>query len=331
MKFSLIVVALWLLSSTTLAAEPVAIAVHGGAGTILPENLTAADEKAIRHALAKALEAGHQLLEAGSSAEDAVVAAITILEDSPHFNAGHGAVFTHEGNHELDASIMRGRDRNAGAVSGVRNVRNPILLAQRVMTESRHVILSGSGADEFALQQSLDVVPNQYFSTPRRRAQLEQAKARTSARIPLPQSFQFGTVGAVALDRNGNLAAGTSTGGMTNKRFGRIGDSPIVGAGTYADNETCAVSATGHGEYFIRAVVAHDIAAEMRYAGKSVRTAADSVINQKLVEFGGSGGVIAIDATGQIAMPHNTPGMYRGSITPDGQLTTAIYADETAK
>jgi beta-aspartyl-peptidase (threonine type) len=260
---------------------------------------------------------------------DAVEAAIVVLEDSPLFNAGHGAVFNSQGTNELDAAVMDGQSRNAGAVTGVRHIKNPILLARRVMNESPHVMLAGSGAEEFALSQGFDLVPGDYFHTDYRWQQLERARSPQTFRNELPQpEYRFGTVGAVALDREGNVAAGTSTGGMTNKRFGRIGDVPVIGAGTYADNETCAVSATGHGEYFIRAVVGHDIAAQIRYAGKSLQEAAEDVVLRKLVAMEGGGGIISINRRGEISMVHNTPGMYRGSIDTNGRLSTAIFKDE---
>lgn len=309
--------------------SPIAIAIHGGAGTMIRADISAEKEKAIRETLSKALEAGHARLEAGESAADAVEAAILVLEDSPLFNAGHGAVFNSQGGHELDAAIMDGNSRNAGAVTGVRHIRNPILLARRVMTDSPHVMLAGAGAEEFAISQGFDLVDEDYFSTEYRRQQLERARAQTMSLDELPpMEFRFGTVGAVALDRDGNIAAGTSTGGMTNKRFGRIGDVPVIGAGTYADNDTCAVSATGHGEYFIRSVVAHDIAALIRYTDSSLQAAVDEVVHKKLVELGGTGGVISINRQGEIAMEHNTPGMYRGSIDTSGRLSTAIYKDD---
>lgn len=308
---------------------PVAIAIHGGAGTMNRADLSEAKEKAIRDTLSRALLAGHARLEQGASAVDAVEAAIVVLEDSPHFNAGYGAVFNSQGGHELDAAIMDGSSRNAGAITGVSHVRNPILLARRVMTGSPHVMLAGAGAEEFAVAEGFELVDEDYFSTDYRRQQLERARARQTTLNELPPpEYRFGTVGAVALDRHGNIAAGTSTGGMTNKRFGRIGDVPIIGAGTYAENDTCAVSATGHGEYFIRSVVAHDIAALMRYADKSLQSAVEEVVLDKLVDFGGSGGVISINREGDIAMEHNTPGMYRGSIDTSGNLSTAIFKDE---
>lgn len=310
-------------------SAPVAIAIHGGAGTMNRADLSEAKERAIRETLGRALQAGHARLARGESAVEAVEAAIVVLEDSPLFNAGHGAVFNSQGGHELDAAIMDGSSRNAGAITGVSRVRNPILLAHRVMTNSPHVMLAGAGAEEFAISEGFELVDEGYFSTEFRRQQLERARAHQTSlnELPLPE-FRLGTVGAVALDRHGNIAAGTSTGGMTNKRFGRIGDVPVIGAGTYADNDTCAVSATGHGEYFIRSVVAHDIAAMIRYADFSLQDAVDEVVLKKLVQMDGSGGVISINRQGDIVMEHNTPGMYRGSIDVSGKLSTAIYKDD---
>jgi len=309
--------------------QPVAIAIHGGAGTMSRESLSEDQEKAIRETLRRALTAGHARLIDGATAMDAVEAAIVVLEDSPLFNAGHGAVFNSQGSNELDAAVMDGQSRNAGAVTGVRHIKNPIVLARRVMNDSPHVMLAGSGAEEFALAQGFDLVPGDYFYTEYRWRQFERSRERQTSRNELPPpEFRFGTVGAVAVDRDGNVAAGTSTGGMTNKRFGRIGDVPVIGAGTYADNDTCAVSATGHGEYFIRAVVGHDIAAQIRYAGRSLQAAAEDVVLRKLVNMGGTGGIISINRRGNISMVHNTPGMYRGSIDTAGRLSTAIYKDE---
>lgn len=332
---------------------PVAIVIHGGAGTILPENMTDETEMQYRDALTQALQTGHKILEDGGSSMDAVVQTLMVLEDSPLFNAGKGAVFTSEGTVELDASIMDGATRNAGALTGVTNVRNPIQLARAILEHSRHVMMSGAGAEAFAKEQGFEDTPNEYFYTERRREALRRAQSREESPTgdagdamhfdekrtdetpldddPRAEPNKFGTVGAVALDRNGDIAAGTSTGGMTNKRFGRVGDSPIIGAGTYAHNETCGVSATGHGEYFIRGAVAHDIAARMRYGGMSLKEAADSVVMEELpgIGEGGSGGVIALDADGNIAMPFNTPGMYRGYVDTDGNLVVQIYgADE---
>ena len=310
-------------------ASPIAIAIHGGAGTMNRADLSEEKETAIRETLSRALQAGHVRLANGDAALDAVEAAIVVLEDSPLFNAGHGAVFNSQGGHGLDAAIMDGSTRNAGAITGVSHIRNPILLARQVMTGSPHVMLAGAGAEEFAIAQGFALVDEEYFSTEFRRQQLERARDKQTSLDELPPpEFRFGTVGAVALDQDGNIAAGTSTGGMTNKRFGRIGDVPVIGAGTYADNDTCAVSATGHGEYFIRSVVAHDIASLIRYADASLQDAVEDVVLKKLVDIGGTGGVISINRQGDIAMEHNTPGMYRGSIDTSGELSTAVYKDE---
>lgn len=308
------------------------LVIHGGAGTIDREDLDPATETAIRADLEAALAAGYALLDGGGEALDAVTAAITLLEDSPYFNAGKGAVYTAKETHELDSSIMDGRDLSAGAVAAVTNVRHPILLARRVLTDTPHVMLAGPGADEFARSTGLELVDNDYFDTDYRLGQLRRAQHKAQQKgaryDPLEFDNKFGTVGAAALDRNGNLAAGTSTGGMTNKRFGRVGDSPVVGAGTYANNASCAVSATGHGEYFIRNVVAYDICARMEYTGVTLAEAADQVVMQRLVERGGSGGIIAIDAKGNIALPFNTSGMYRGYRLANGVSGVAIFGDE---
>lgn len=317
------------------AAEPdgVAIVIHGGAGTITRSSLTPELEAEYRAALEEALSAGHLVLRNGGSSLDAVVAAVTVMEDSPLFNAGKGAVFTHEGTNELDASIMNGATLEAGAVAGVKRVKNPITLARAVMEKSPHVMMTGDGAETFAKEHEIELVDPSYFFTQRRWDALQRVKER-EAGVELTaqadsdyEDRKFGTVGAVALDIHGNLAAATSTGGMTNKRFGRVGDSPIIGAGTYADNRSCAVSATGHGEYFIRAAVAHDICARMRYAGLSLEEAANQVVMEDLVELGGDGGVIALDRQGNIAMPFNTEGMYRGSIDKNGTMVIKIYRD----
>ncbi|GIV62114.1 MAG: isoaspartyl peptidase/L-asparaginase [Rhodothermaceae bacterium] len=323
--------------SVARAAGPTfALAIHGGAGTIRQRDMTPEQEARYRAVLEQALRAGHRILAEGGTSLDAVVAAVTVLEDSPLFNAGKGAVFTHEGTVELDAAIMDGATRNAGAVAGVKHIRNPILLARRVMEASPHVLMIGEGAEAFAREQGFEMVPNEYFYTDRRRAQLEQIRAREDdlgRAVPAgetlsPGADKFGTVGAVALDQAGNLAAATSTGGMANKRFGRVGDVPVIGAGTYADNATCAVSATGHGEYFIRGVVAHDIAAMMAYGGATLETAARTVIMEKLTAMGGTGGVIALDRQGNLAMPFNTEGMYRGHIDAAGNVTIGIYGTD---
>lgn len=305
--------------------RPIAIAIHGGAGTITRDQMTSSREQAYRAALSAAVEAGHRILADGGSSLDAVTEAVRLLEDSPLFNAGKGAVFTHDGRNELDAAIMDGATLNAGAVAGLHHVRNPIRLARAVMDESPHVFMVGDGAEEFALEQGITLVPRGYFYTEERWQKLQDA--REAERAALPQPDKFGTVGAVALDRAGNLAAATSTGGLTNKRYGRIGDVPVIGAGTYANNAACAISATGDGEYFIRSVVAHDIAALMMYAGKTLEQAAQEVVGAKLVELGGGGGVIGVDRAGNVSMVLNTPGMYRASIDADGLKTVRIYAD----
>lgn len=289
--------------------KPVLV-IHGGAGTIVKENMTAEREKAYRLAIRNALTAGYAVLDSGGSSIDAVVTAITLLEDNPLFNAGKGAVFTHSGTIELDASIMDGSTLAAGAVAGLTTVRNPIRAAFAVMTASPHVMLVGAGAEEFAREQGLDLVDPAYFVDSSR---YEQFLRRRKIDDETPEK-KSGTVGAVALDRHGNLAAGTSTGGMSGKRYGRVGDSPIIGAGTYADNATCAISSTGWGEYFIRLAVAHDISSMMRYAGLSLEEAADSVVMKKLPALGGNGGIIGVDSAGRISMTFNTPGMYRGYI-----------------
>ena len=317
------------------------LVIHGGAGTILRENMTPEKEQAYRAKLEEALRAGEAVLKGGGEALDAVTAAIHVMEDSPLFNAGKGAVFTHEGRNEMDASIMDGRDLNAGAVAGVTRIKNPIDLAREVMEHSRHVMLSGAGAEEFAAERGMDFVNPDYFRTQRRWDQLQNALKKGELALdhteedfdiiegvdPEDPDHKFGTVGAVALDVRGNLAAGTSTGGMTNKRYHRIGDSPVIGAGTYADNASCGVSATGHGEFFIRATVARSICALMEYKGLGLQDAADEIIMKKLVRMGGEGGIIALDQNGNISMTFNTPGMYRGYITDQGEPVIGIYKD----
>jgi beta-aspartyl-peptidase (threonine type) len=303
----------------------ISIAIHGGAGVISRGSMTAENERAYHADLGRALDAGYGVLDKGGSSLDAVVAAVRILEDSPLFNAGKGAVFNHAGINELDAAIMDGATQKAGAVAGVRHVRNPIELARMVMERTPHVLLAGEGAEEFALEQGMPLVPGSYFFTERRWQQLEDAqKAERTAALDEDIGY-FGTVGAVARDRDGNLAAATSTGGMTDKRWGRIGDSPIIGAGTYADNATCAVSATGSGEYFIRAVVAHEICARVRLSGVSAAAAARDVVHGKLKEIGGDGGVIVVDAAGALSLEFNTEGMFRGARDSGGRRETAIY------
>ncbi|MDR8524100.1 isoaspartyl peptidase/L-asparaginase family protein [Shewanella fidelis] len=328
--------------------KPFSIAIHGGAGTISKANLTQEQQQAYRAKLQEAVDAGYKILAKGGDSLDAVKASINILEDSPLFNAGLGAVYTFDGAHELDASIMDGKTMNAGAVAGVKHIKNPIDLAITVMEKSPHVMLSGQGAEEFALTQGYKLVPANHFDTEQRYRQLQSAKEKIrkaesntdyhasnglghnyqqSALQYSEFDYKFGTVGAVALDKNGNLAAGTSTGGMTAKRFGRIGDSPVIGAGTYAENGVCAVSATGHGEYFIRYHVAGDICAKVKYQNKSIIQAADEVINQRLITAGGTGGVIAIDQRGNIATPFNTEGMYRATRKNNEPAQVMIWSD----
>ena len=305
-----------------------ALVIHGGAGVIERDQLSAAEEQAIRADLEAALEAGNVVLAAGGSALDAAQAAVVALEESPRFNAGKGSVYNAEGRHELDASVMEGHTRRAGAVAGVETIRNPVKLARVVMEHSPHVMMISAGAEQFAdTQPQIERVANDWFDTDTRRAQLdiEQARERaTQADADNLRGNYFGTVGAVALDAHGNLAAATSTGGMTNKRYGRVGDSPLVGAGTWAD-ERCAVSGTGWGEFFIRNVVAHDIAARMAYRDDTLAVAADAVILQRVPELGGDGGAIAVDSDGNIAMPFSTSGMYRGWVKPDGTRGVAIF------
>ena len=303
----------------------ISIAIHGGAGVISRASLTAEAERAYRADLGRALDAGYAVLEAGGSSLDAAVAAVRILEDSPYFNAGHGSVFSHAGINELDAAIMDGATQKAGAVAGVRHIRNPIELARMVMERTPHVLLSGEGAEEFALEQGVTLVPGSYFYTERRWKQLEEAQRNDKLAAAEEDIAFFSTVGAVARDRNGNLASATSTGGMTNKRWGRIGDSPIIGAGTYADNATCAVSATGSGEYFIRAVVAHEICARVRLSGVTAAAAAKDVIHGKLKDIGGDGGVIVVDSKGVLSLEFNTEGMFRGARDSGGRREIAIY------
>jgi len=317
-------------------ANPIAIAIHGGAGTIERSQFTPEKEQAYRAKLRQAVDAGYAVLNQGGASLDAVTAAINILEDSPLFNAGKGAVYTHDEDHQLDASIMDGKTRQAGAVSGVKHIENPIDLARLVMDKSVHVMLSGEGAEQFARSEGVPMVDNKIFNTERRLKALKKVKAKMAkvdkkdhqaAHRLLATEFKVGTVGAVALDKNGNIAAGTSTGGMTNKRFGRVGDSPVIGAGTFADNDSCAVSATGHGEYFIRYNVAADICARVKYQGKTVVEAGNEVIHQVLKPIGGTGGVIIIDAKGNISLPFNTKGMYRASKSSTGETVVAIFAD----
>jgi beta-aspartyl-peptidase (threonine type) len=309
--------------------EKYAIAIHGGAGTILRSTMTAEKEAAYRAALEKSLLTGEKILKAGGQALDAVEAAIQELENNPLFNAGKGAVFSHEGKNELDASIMNGKNLMAGAVAGVQNIMNPIKLARVVMEHSEHVLLCGRGAEEFAKQQHIAFATDDYFFVQQRYDQLqairESEKTALDHTEPANGEKKFGTVGAVALDVHGDIAAGTSTGGMTNKRFGRAGDTPIIGAGTYANNATCAVSCTGHGEFFIRAVVAYDISCLMEYKGMSLKEACAIVVNDKLVKLGGEGGLVALDRFGNIELPFNSEGMYRGMKKAGEEMYIGIY------
>lgn len=315
-------------SSILLAQQQYVLVIHGGAGTITKASMTPEKEKAYKAALELALKTGYEVLKNGGTSLDAVEKTVHILEDSPLFNAGKGAVFSAAGKNEMDAAIMEGSTMKAGAVTGVRHIKNPISLARAVMEKSEHVMLVGDGAEEFAKKQGFTMIPEKYFFTPERWKSLQKAKElekQGTKPEKLPADKKHGTVGAVALDSKGNLAAATSTGGMTNKRWGRVGDAPIIGAGTFADNATCAISCTGHGEYFIRTVVAHEVHALMKYKGLSVQQAADEVVLKTLVKIGGEGGLIAIDAKGNMAMPFNSEGMYRGAITKDGQITVEIY------
>ena len=298
-----------------------AIVVHGGAGNISPAFISPERAEAISSKLDEVLDHGISLLDAGGTSMDAVEAVIRILEDSPLFNAGKGAVFTNEGKNELDASIMDGKTMNAGAVAGIGDIKNPISAARIVLEASPHVLLTGAGASRFVAANGAEVVDSSYFHTERRWEQWQRQLKKTGIE-------KYGTVGCVALDRYGNLAAGTSTGGMTNKRFGRIGDSPIIGAGNYANNNSCAVSATGHGEYFIRYTVAHDISALMQYAGYTLQQAARKVIQEKLRDAGGSGGVICIDRQGNIAMEFNTTGMLRAYATSGGERMVRVFDEQ---
>lgn len=310
------------------AGQPVAIALHGGAGTIERDRMSAEVEAEYRSFLDKAISDGYQQLQAGEEGLDVVVAIIQRMEDSPLFNAGKGAVYTWEGQHELDASIMHGALMDAGAVAGVTTVQSPIALARAVMEQSPHVMLASRGAEQFAAELGIPEVSADYFSTERRKRALESYKARKQAGVEPEVDYKFGTVGVVVLDSKGNLAAGTSTGGMTGKRWGRIGDAPVIGAGTYADNRSCAVSATGHGEYFIRHTVARDICARMQFAGQSLQDAAESVILDELMAAGGDGGIVAVDADGHVSMVFNTPGMYRASVSGSGEKRIGIFGDE---
>ena len=316
-----------------------AIIIHGGAGTILKKNMSEEKETAYKTKLEEAIRVGHTILKNGGTSEDAVVKTIQVMEESPLFNAGKGAVFTNEGTNELDASFMDGKTLNAGAVAGIKDVKSPIELAINIMKNSNHVMLSGEGASKFAKEQGLEIVDPSYFYTENRFQSLQRIKDREKTELDHDdkkaafydatiKDSKYGTVGCVALDKHGNIAAGTSTGGMTNKRWGRIGDAPIIGSGTYANNKTCGVSSTGWGEYFIRNQVAYDISAQMEYKNKSLKEATKDVIQNKLTKLGGTGGVVALDKNGNMSFEFNTAGMYRASINQDGDVYTGIYKDE---
>lgn len=320
---------LMLLSTCLIGQEKYVLVIHGGAGSISKENISSAEAKAYKAKLEEALKAGYAEIQQGKTSLDAVTAAIMLMENSPLFNAGKGAVFTHDGRNELDASIMYGKTENAGAVAGVTNVKNPILAARAVMDHSPHVMLSREGAEKFAFEQGLEIVSPVYFWTEDRFNSLqnilekEEKKDLSSIDKEYPD-WKFGTVGAVALDKEGNIAAGTSTGGMTNKRWARIGDSPIIGAGTYANKEV-GVSSTGWGEFYIRSVAAYDVAARMMYANQSVDESVAAVLAH-IAELGGNGGMIALDKNGNVAMDFNTSGMFRGTVTHDGKIEVKLYA-----
>jgi beta-aspartyl-peptidase (threonine type) len=311
----------------------ITIVIHGGAGTIRRENMTPEKEKAYREKLKQALDSGYAVLERGGKSLDAVLTTIKIMEDTPLFNAGKGAVFTHDGTNELDASIMDGGTLMAGSVAGVTTIKNPIIAAYTVMTRSEHVMLVGQGAEKFAGEQGLEIVDPGYFFDSIRYNQLLRLKEKDKEKEahltdPFIKDQKFGTVGCVALDQYGNIASGTSTGGMNNKKYGRVGDAPIIGAGTYAKNSTCGISATGWGEYFIRLAVAHDISAMMEYGNLSLAQAADSVIMDKLTTLGGTGGIIGLDRKGNVSMIFNTEGMYRGYKKQGEEAKVLIYKDE---
>lgn len=321
----------------------IVMVIHGGAGTILKKNMTEEKEQAYIKKLTEALQAGYDAIEAGKSSTEAVQAAINIMEDSPLFNAGLGSVFTHDETLEMDASIMEGGTRDAGAVAGVSTIKNPIDAAIAVLEKSEHVMLTGKGAEIFAEMNNIEIVDPKSLHNPVRLEQLRKIKDSEKMQLdhdsdkghldPSENEFnvnideKFGTVGAVALDKKGNLTAGTSTGGMTNKRYGRVGDSPIIGAGTYANNKTCGVSSTGHGEYFIRGIIAYDVSAIMEFTGASLEEASNRVIHERLEELGGKGGIIALDKDGNVSMPFNTAGMYRGTVDENGNIQVLIYKD----
>lgn len=323
-----------IISTITLNAANIAVAedapdyalvLHGGAGAITPDKLTPELEMNIQTVLLEALSTGEAILKNGGTSLDAVSATIMVLENSPHFNAGRGAVFTAEGKNELDSSIMDGKTLNAGAVSGVTNIKNPITAARAVMDKSPHVMLQGPGAVVFAKSNGIEMAPDEYFHTEKRWKAHKNGLEKIAENLPTPKDYKYGTVGAAALDKHGNLAAGTSTGGMTNKSHGRVGDSPIIGAGTYANNNSCALSATGHGEFFIRNTVASRVCLLVEIGDLTLQEAADKVIMQQLVDMGGDGGIVAVDKEGNMALTFNSDGMYRGSVSSAKEATVAIY------
>jgi len=318
-------------NNTNMQTRKIGLAVHGGAGTIERSKMTPEKEREYRAGLERALAAGYEILKRGGSSLDATEAAVRVLEDDPHFNAGRGSVFTSAGTNEMDASIMDGKTLRAGAVGSVQHIKNPVSLARLVMEKSGHVMMDGKGAEAFAKENGVELVDPKYFFTQERWDALQKMKAAEKARASgagksfiITDQDRHGTVGAVALDRDGNLAAATSTGGTTNKMPGRIGDTPVIGAGTYANNQTCAVSCTGDGEYFIRAAAAHEVSALMQHRGIKLQEAAQTALDA-VKQLGGTGGLIAIDKNGEIALPFNTNGMYRGYVDPDGKFVVEIY------
>lgn len=315
------------MDSQTKNGAKLALALHGGAGTIRRAAMSAERERLYRDGLQQALLRGWEVLTGGGAALDAVEATVCSLEDNRLFNAGRGSVFTHNEKHEMDAAIMSGKDLRAGAVAAVGGIKNPILLARRVMEETPHVLLCGSGAEEFAREAGFEFAPPEYFFEESRYEQLLQARREQTVTLDHAPLKKFGTVGAVARDAQGHLASATSTGGMTNKRFGRVGDTALIGAGTYADDRTCAVSCTGHGEFFIRTVAAYDLACLMKYRGLTLNDACEQVVGQRLHEMGGEGGLIAVDHMGHIALPFNSEGMYRAWVTSGREARIAIYRD----
>jgi len=315
------------MNSETKNEAKLALAIQGGAGTIVRAAMSPEREAAYRAGLRQALLGGWEVLQDGGAALDAVERVVCIFEDNPLFNAGRGAVFTHDERHEMDAAIMSGKDLRAGAVAAVGGVKNPILLARRVMEETQHVLLCGSGAEEFAREAGCEFAPPEYFFDQFRYEQLLDARRTNEVRMDHTPVKKIGTVGAVARDAAGHLAAATSTGGMTNKRFGRIGDTPIIGAGLYADDRTCAVSCTGHGEFFIRAVVAYDVACLMKYKGLTLSEACEQVVHVHLREMDAEGGLVAVDSLGNVALPFNSEGMYRAWMTSEQEAQVAIYGD----